>query len=127
MLPPTAILAALCATLVATFPPGRSRDDLHDPHGLKRIVAGDHQVAGPGELLPGVIAQTNLQTSAGAQRGRERIVDELPMSIGVAERNARDVQLALANIADRESPFGESACRHPAKERRARYGQLART
>jgi len=124
---PTAFRPAVRATLVAAFAPGRGRDNFHDLHRLKGIIAGDDQVAGPREFFAGVIAQDDFQRGAGTQGGGEWIVDELPVSIGVAECNARDVQSALANVADRESPFGDSAGRYPAKERRARYGQLPRT
>ena len=124
---PTAFRPAVRATLVAAFAPGRGRDNFHDLHRLKGIIAGDDQVAGPREFFAGVIAQDDFQRGAGTQGGGEWIVDELPVSIRVAECNARDVEPAVTNVADREGAFGDSARRHAAKERRARYGQLPRT
>ncbi len=122
---PTPPLPAIRATLVAAFVPHRGRDDLHDLYSVERIIAGDDQVAGPGEFFAGAIAQDDVQRGAGMESGGEWIVDEFPMSIGMAECNARDVESAVADVADREGPFGGCAGRHAAEERRARYGQLA--
>src|ERR1700722_4609030 len=92
---PPAFRPAIRTTLGATLAPGRDRDNLHDLYRIKGIIAGDDQVAGPGEFFAGVIAQDDFQRGAGTQSGRERIVDELPVSIGVADCNARGGERAV--------------------------------
>ena len=108
---PTAFRPAVRATLIAALAPGRGRDNLHDLHRIEGIIACNDQVAGPREFFAGVIAQDDFQRGAGTQGGGEWIVDELPVSIGVAECNARDVEPAVTNVADREGPFGVGAGR----------------
>ena len=73
-----------------------------------------------------LVADDDRKARPRMQRGRERVVDQLPVAILAFERDARDVQLAVAHVADRDRSLLLAACRHFAEEGRAGHDQLAR-
>lgn len=105
-------LAAAAAALAlafgagpAAFVPDGIGDDFHDLDRCGRVITGDYQVTGSGELLRGVIADDDAQARAGLQSRGEGVVDELPVRVVVPEGDVRHVQLAAPHL----GPGGQSA------------------
>ena len=82
--------------------PDRVREKVEGLHGRVRVVALDHEFAGARAALVGLVADHDPEAGAGGQRGRERVVDQIPVVGGALEADARDVQRARAEVADRD-------------------------
>src|SRR3954451_23671406 len=107
---PAAILAALLAPAPV---PDRVRQHLERPHRRRRVVARDHQLAAPRALLRRPVPDREAQAGPGMQRRRERVVQDRPTRALPLEPDAADVELAVADVADRNRPVRTATRRYP--------------
>src|SRR5215471_9636808 len=121
-----ALLAVVAAMPAAARVPDGVGQEVHALDRRRGIVAGYDELASPRAFLRGLVSDHNAEARAPWQRLRERIVDELPMAVLAAERDAGHVQVALAHVADRERPLGQAAGLHAAEAERSRDHELAR-
>jgi hypothetical protein len=94
-----AILAAVAATAGVRDGVCHHVERLHRRH---RIVARDDELARARAPLGRLGPDQHAQARPGMQRCWERIVDELPVPALALERDARHVQLAFADVANRD-------------------------
>jgi len=109
-------LAAVVAAFAAAVAPNRCGDDFQRLDRMDRIVTGDNQIARAWELFSCLIANYNIQAGAGMQSCGKRIVNQLPVRVFVPERNARDMQFAIADVADPDRPLDPAAGFHATEE-----------
>src|SRR6185503_1948386 len=110
-----AALAALLAVLAAAAGiPSRVGHDVEDLHGRRRIVAPDDQFAGARALLRGLVAGQHAKARTGVQRRREGVVDQLPVLVPALEADACHVELAVADVADRDGALTQAVSLHAA-------------
>ena len=112
----TALAAVVAAFPAAAVTPDRRGQELQNLDRRGRVVAGDDQFTGPRVLFRGFVANHDSKARTRMQRGRERVVDQLPVAVLAFERDARDVQLAVAHVADRDDPLLTAACPHATEE-----------
>ena len=94
----TALFAAFFATAT------RPGNGLHFHHGPQWIVAVNHDFGWMRLSLRRFVTYHHVQARPGVQRGRKRIVHQVPMPVLVLERHLGYVQLTLAHIAHRYRP-----------------------
>jgi len=118
-------LPAVIAAFLAAVAPDRIGDNLQSLDRRNRVVTGDDEVTGSRAFFRGFVTYDNGQARTRMQRCWERIVNRFPMAVRAFERDARNVQLTVAHVADRNRTLLPAACPHAAEERRAGDSQLA--
>ena len=107
--------AVLAAILAPAGIPNRICQHFHGLHWRGRIIADNDQLAAPRALLSRLVADGEAPAGTGVEGGGEWIVDELPMGALALECNAAHMELAVADIADRDCAVGTAARNHTSK------------
>ncbi len=127
--PPVAAISfiAVIATLrVAALIPNGVRQHVQSLDWSDRIVARNDQLATYRAFFGGLVSHDDAQTRTRVQRCRERIVDQLPMTVFALERDARDVQTAFTDVTDGDGTLRATARLHSAEAQRAGDSELTR-
>jgi len=99
------LLAFPHAAIVAAFPaaavgPNRVGHDLQELDRHRWVIAMDDQITRSWTFFRRLVADNRAQAGTRMEGRWEWIVNQLPMSVPVPERHARDMKLAVAHIAD---------------------------
>jgi len=96
----TTLPAIIAALLAAALVPDGVSHHVQSFDWSNRVVARDDQLTAYRTFFGGFVSNDNAQTRTWMQRRRERIVDQLPMTVLALERHARHVQVAIADVTD---------------------------
>src|ERR1700721_1714060 len=111
----TALPALLAALLAFAWLPNCVRQHVYGLHGRVRVVAFDDQFARSLAFFGGPIPDHPAEARSRMQRRREWIVEQLPMTAAAIEPDARHMQGASTNVANRNGSIG-AATRSDAAE-----------
>ena len=117
-------LAIIAVLLAAAVVPDRVRHDVEGYDGVVRVVAGDDEFATSRAFFRGLVADQDIQARSGMERCREGVVDQAPVPALTFEGNAGHVQLAVANVADRDRSLGTATGPDAAEAGRSGDGDL---
>jgi hypothetical protein len=92
------LLVALLAAFLAAAP--RPGDGMNFADGLQRIIAVYDHLARMRLALRGFVAYDHVKAGSRVKRRGEWIVDQVPVTVFVLERDLADMQLAFTHIAD---------------------------
>jgi hypothetical protein len=121
----TTVAAAGIAAVATEVLPQSVSHNIEALHRRVRVVALDDQLAGFRVSLGRAVLNHDLEACTGAQRGRERIVDQAEVTVFMPELHRGYMQAALADVADKDTLFDAAAALDATEDRRTRDGQLS--
>ena len=105
-------LPAVIAAFLTAVAPDCVGANPHDRDRVRWVVARDDEFAGPWAFFGGFVKYDDREARTGMQRRRKGIINQFPMAVLVFERNARDIQLAIAHVTDRNRTLFPAARLH---------------
>ena len=111
----TSFLAVVATMHATTMVPNRIGHHIHDFDWSGWVVTGDCQLTTPGASLGCFVTDDDAEAGAGMKRRREWVIDQLPVTILLFERDAGHVQIAISDVTDVQGSFCPAACLYAAE------------
>src|SRR5574337_172187 len=97
------------ALVLATARPDGVGQQIEAADRRLRIVAVNHEFAGARAFLGRLVADHQVQARPRVQRRGKRVVHETPVRMPAPQPGARDLDLAVADVAQRDRALGAAA------------------